>query len=183
MEERPVGIEGEQLGVVMWGGKALKKALDGMMEGIYGHVLVDGMHTLVEQVREIVAEHAPYHSGDLVDDIHAEVVETSKTVSGDVFSTLYYAPYQEFGWESGIFPNVSNLSGWCEEHGIDPWALAIYFFEEGYEGHHMYRIAFEALEQWADSADVAGFDSLLGKLIGKVWSERHEIHVEATGRM
>ena len=151
------------------------RALEQMMEGIHEEVLVEGMYTLVEQIRDLVIGHAPKHTGELIDDVHADVVIVDEIATGSVYSTLFYAPYQEFGWEPGTFPNVDNITWWAEQHNIDPWALAVALFTHGYEGKFMYTNAMEILERWAANADVAGFDTTLGKLVGRVWEKRHQI--------
>ena len=169
---------GEHLiGVTLQGDLEAIDALNAVREGITGQVLGVGMYGIVENVAAIVRENAPVWTSALVDDIDTEVIVGEEIVEGEVFSTLFYTPYQEYGWKEGTFPNVSNLEAWAYAHDIDPRALARSLYNTGGPSHeqmYFYAKGQAALERWIASTDFAGLDGLLRRFLNRIFGRTRE---------
>lgn len=68
--------------------------------------------TMVEIVAGTARAKAPYWRGDLAVSIEEEVRMDGENMIGEVFTDLFYAPFQERGTDP-YFPNVDNLIPWA----------------------------------------------------------------------
>jgi len=139
--------------------KEVQGKMTGIVKGLRGEPLLNGMRQSVLLVQREAKIQAPVDTGRLRASIVPEVTRRGTTVVGIVGSNVEYAPYVELGTRPH-WPPVGALEVWARRHGMSEFAIRRKIAMYGTEGRHYLQGAFDkSREQIA---------ALIGRVVANV---------------
>lgn len=119
------------LSVTLIGANELRKVLQAGQKFTSDARMMEAWERAVEIVANDVRRLAPHWEGNLRASFEEEVIVGEDVIEGLVYSDLPYAAFQERG-VSAYWPAYDGgLADWAEDHGWDPWVLAVLISENG----------------------------------------------------
>lgn len=117
------------------------KYLEGLNKNVRAKRLETTWENILELVLGSIKDYAPHWEGGISSNLASELSIEKEILSGIVFTDRRYAPYMERG-VNPFFPNLDAITPWAEDHGFDPYCLALIiasrglpalkFFEQGF---------------------------------------------------
>ena len=139
--------------------KEVQARMTGIVKGLRGEPLLNGMRQSVLIVQREAKIEAPVDTGRLRASIVPEVTRRGNTVVGIVGSNVEYAPYVEFGTRPH-WPPPGALEVWARRHGMSEFAIRRKIAMYGTEGKRYLQGSFEKCRE-----QVA---QLIGKVVASV---------------